>query len=281
MVDGLKNLSEENAEFTEFCDYLQKASGITIAPGKTYLVSARIRQIMVDYEFKTLADLLRQLKSHNRGLQQKVVDAMTTNETFWFRDTYPFDYFSNTLLPNWNADKQYEHKPIRIWSAACSSGQEPYSLGMLIEEYKEKNRFTKRVEIIGTDLSSQILENAKLGEYDSLSMGRGLSKQRLDKFFSTSCEKRWAVAPAVRKHIRFQPINLLESYANLGKFDIIFCRNVLIYFTKETKAAMLTRMHQALNPGGYICLGSSEGLGNLSPLFNMINCQPGLIYQAK
>ncbi|MFT6389075.1 MAG: chemotaxis protein methyltransferase CheR [Cellvibrionaceae bacterium] len=281
MVDALNNLSEENPEFTEFCVYLKKASGITISPGKSYLVSARIRQIMVDYDFKTLADLLLQLKCHNRGLQQKVVDAMTTNETFWFRDNYPFDFFSNTLLPTWNADKHYEHKPIRIWSAACSSGQEPYSLAMLIEEYKEKNRFTKRVEIIATDLSSQILENAKLGEYDHLSMGRGLSKNRLNKFFSTSCEKRWAVAPAVRKNIRFQPINLLESYANLGKFDIIFCRNVLIYFTKETRSAMLTRMHQALNPGGYICLGSSEGLGDRSSLFTMINCQPGLIYQAK
>lgn len=281
MVDALKNLSEGNAEFTEFCDYLQEASGITIAPGKTYLVSARIRQIMVDYDFKSLSDLVRQLKGHNKGLQQKVVDAMTTNETFWFRDNYPFDYFSKTLLPAWNADKRYEHKPIRIWSAACSSGQEPYSLAMLIEEYKEKHNFTKRVEIIATDLSSQILENAKLGEYDHLSIGRGLSKERLNKFFTSSCQKRWTVTPAIRKHIRFQPINLLESYANLGKFDIIFCRNVLIYFTKETKSSMLTRMHQALNPEAYICLGSSEGLGDVSSLFNMVNCQPGLIYQSK
>lgn len=281
MVDALKNLSEEDSDFTEFCDYLQKASGIKIAAGKTYLVSARIRQIMVDYNFKDLADLLVQLKGHNRQLQQRVIDAMTTNETFWFRDNYPFDYFSANLLPAWNADKNYEHKPIRIWSAACSSGQEPYSLAMLIEEYRERHNFNKRIEIIATDLSSQILENAKLGEYDHLSIGRGLSKERLNKFFTTSCQKRWTTSPAIRKHIRFQAINLLESYANLGKFDIIFCRNVLIYFTKDTKSAILTRMHQALNPGGYLCLGSSESLGDVSSLFTMVNCQPGLIYQAK
>lgn len=281
MSDALKNLSEDNADFTEFCDYLQKASGITIAPGKSYLVSARIRQIMVDYQFSSLADLVTALKRRDRSLQQRVVDAMTTNETFWFRDNYPFDYFSNTLLPMWNADRQYEHKPIRIWSAACSSGQEPYSLAMLIEEFAEKNRLSKRIEIIATDLSSKILENAKLGEYDHLSMGRGLSQQRLNKFFTTSCQKKWTVTPVLRKHIRFQPINLLDSYANLGKFDIIFCRNVLIYFTKETKTAILTRMHQILNPGGYLLLGSSEGLGDASHLFSMVNCRPGLIYQAK
>lgn len=281
MVDALKDLSGNNAEFNEFCEYLQKASGITIAPEKSYLVSARIRQIMIDYKFSSLSDLLGQLKSHNRTLKQKVVDAMTTNETFWFRDAYPFDFFSKTLLPKWNSDVHYEHRPVRIWSAACSSGQEPYSLSMLIEEYKEKNPFTKRIEIIATDLSSQILESAKLGEYDQLSIDRGLSKERLSKFFTSSSHKRWTTTPAIRKNVKFQPINLLESYANLGKFDIIFCRNVLIYFTKEVKSDILTRMHQALNPGGYIFLGSSEGLGDVSSLFTMVNCQPGLVYQAK
>jgi chemotaxis protein methyltransferase CheR len=281
MVDALNNLSEDNAEFNEFCDYLQKISGITIAPGKSYLVSTRIRRIMIEYEFTSLKELLKQLKGYNRKLQQEVVDAMTTNETFWFRDSYPFDYFSNTLLPQWNADSQFEHRPIKIWCAACSSGQEPYSLAMLVEEFKEKNRFTKQVNIVATDLSSQILNHAKLGEYDSLSIGRGLSQERLNKFFTTTCQKRWSVKPALRQQIKFQPINLLESYANLGKFDIIFCRNVLIYFTKETKADILTRMHQGLNAGGYLCLGSSEGLGTVSPLFSMVNCNPGLIYQAK
>ncbi len=281
MLHTVKTASGDNAEFIEFCNYLQKASGITITPDKSYLVNARVRKIMANYEFNSLSELVNQLKVSNRRLQQEVVDAMTTNETFWFRDNYPFDFFYNTLLPDWNADVHFERRPIRIWSAACSSGQEPYSLAMLLEEYNEKNKFSKRAEIIATDLSSQILDHAKLGEYDGLSMGRGLSQQRLNKFFTSSCQKRWTVVQPVRRHIKFQPINLLESYANLGKFDIIFCRNVLIYFTKETKNDILTRMHQCLNPGGFLCLGSSEGLGNVSSLFTMVNCKPGLIYQSK
>ncbi len=281
MLHTVKKTSGDNAEFIEFCNYLQKASGITITPDKAYLVNARVRKIMANYEFNSLSELVDQLKVSNRKLQQEVVDAMTTNETFWFRDNYPFDFFYNTLLPDWNADVHFEHRPIRIWSAACSSGQEPYSLAMLLEEYSEKHKFSKRAEIVATDLSSQILDHAKLGEYDNLSMGRGLSQQRLNKFFTSSCQKRWTVVQPVRRHIKFQPINLLESYANLGRFDIIFCRNVLIYFTKETKNDILSRMHQCLNPGGFLCLGSSEGLGNVSSLFTMVNCKPGLIYQAK
>lgn len=282
MVDALNNLSQDDLEFNEFCRYLQGVSGITIAPSKSYLVSARIRQIMVDYEFKTLSELLRRLKSHDRKLQQLVVDAMTTNETFWFRDGYPFDYFTKQLLPMWNnKESQYEYRPIRIWSAACSSGQEPYSLAILLEEYRERYMAAKQIDIVATDLSSQILELAKHGCYDKLSIGRGLSEERLKKYFTSSCQQDWTVKQNIRRHIKFEPINLLDSYKNLGKFDMIFCRNVLIYFTKETKIDILTRMHQCLNPGGYLCLGSSEGLGSASSLFNMVNCEPGLMYQAK
>ena len=281
MVDALNNLSEGNLEFADFCKYLEEVSGITIASGKSYLVSARIRQIMVDHDFTTLTQLLHRLRGHDHKLKKEVVDAMTTNETFWFRDGYPFDYFFNHLLPLWNTDETYRFRPIRVWSAACSSGQEPYSLAILLEEFKVNNGNAKQVDIVATDLSSQILEQAKAGDYDYLSIGRGLSKERLDRFFSTSCQKHWLVKPDLSRHVQFKELNLLDSFASLGKFDIIFCRNVLIYFSKETKIDILTRMHQALNPGGYLCLGSSEGLGDATSLFNMINCQPGLIYQVK
>jgi chemotaxis protein methyltransferase CheR len=281
MVEALKNLNEDHQEFNQFCEYLQEVSGITVAPGKAYLVSTRIRNIMLDYQFTSLDQLLKELKGFNRKLRQEVIDAMTTNETFWFRDQYPFSYFTNTLLRQWNNDKHFDRKPIRVWSAACSSGQEPYSLSMLVEEYKEKNNLGKQVEIVATDLSSEILEKAKLGEYDKMSISRGLSDERINKFFTTTCQKRWSIKQNVRKHIKFQPINLLDSYMNLGKFDIIFCRNVLIYFNQETKTDIIKRMHQSLNQGGYLCLGSSESLGDASSLFNMVNCSPGLIYQAK
>ncbi|MEO0444333.1 MAG: hypothetical protein AAFZ92_11450, partial [Pseudomonadota bacterium] len=114
MVDALNNLSENDEEFTHFCDFLEKASGITIAPGKSYLVSARIRQIMVDNQFANLQQLVDALKGYNNRLKQDVIDAMTTNETFWFRDSYPYDYFVKTLLPQWNADSNFEHRPVKI-----------------------------------------------------------------------------------------------------------------------------------------------------------------------
>ena len=278
MSEALKNISEDCLDFKAFCDYLQNASGITITPGKAYLVAARIRHIMVDNNFDSLSQLIKAL-GFNKRLHQEVVDAMTTNETFWFRDDYPFSYFHDTLLPQWNSPA-HSDSTIRVWSAACSSGQEPYSLGILCEEYKMKNN-CKRVEILATDLSSDILSQARKGSYDRLSIGRGLSDQRLKTFFTASDENLWSVKPSIKRYINFQPINLLESYSSLGKFDIIFCRNVLIYFTKETKTDILKRMHGCLKPGGLLCLGSSEGLADATPFFSMMHCKPGIIYQAK
>jgi chemotaxis protein methyltransferase CheR len=280
VVSALKNIPENCLDFKAFCDYLQKSSGITITSSKSYLVSARIRNIMEVYQLTTLSELIAELNRHNKGLHQKIIDAMTTNETFWFRDDYPFRHFSNVLLPHWSS-KDYSDNTIRIWSAACSSGQEPYSLGMLCEEYKSKHSLTKKVEILATDLSSEILTKAKQGVFDKLSIQRGLSEERLNNFFTCNNENQWFVKPEVKSYTHFQPINLLGSYSALGKFDIIFCRNVLIYFTKETKTDILTRMHQCLKPNGLLCLGSSEGLADANELFSMVHCNPGIIYQAK
>lgn len=280
MVNALKNIPENCLDFKAFCEYLQKSSGITISPNKAYLVSARIRNIMVDYELASLAELIVALNKRNKALHQKIIDAMTTNETFWFRDDYPFTYFSKKLLPHWMS-KECKDPSIRIWSAACSSGQEPYSLGILCEEYKTHSPLNKRVEILATDLSSHILDQAKKGSFDRLSIGRGLSEKRLNKFFTSQPHNEWMVNKDIKRYTNFQPINLLESFSSLGKFDIIFCRNVLIYFTKETKTDILTRMHACLKPNGLLCLGSSESLSDASSLFTMLHCNPGIIYQAK
>ncbi len=279
MVDSLKNIASDCLDFKAFCDFLQKTSGITITPSKSYLVSARIRTIMENYQLFTLANLVSEIKI-NKELHQDIIDAMTTNETFWFRDDYPFNYFSKVLLPQWNS---VEHKDpnVRIWSAACSSGQEPYSLGMLCEEYKDRVSKIKRVEVLATDLSSHILDKAKKGSFDKLSIDRGLSTSRIQQFFTTEDKKEWIVNRSVRNYIQFKPLNLLESFDSLGQFDIIFCRNVLIYFTKETKTDILKRMHQCLKPNGLLFLGSSESLADAGSLFNMVHCNPGIVYQAK
>jgi len=276
----MSSLSEDCLDFKAFCDFLQNASGITLTPGKSYLVSARIRNIMVEHQLQDLSALIKALKKNDQRLHQEVVDAMTTNETFWFRDDYPFQYFTKTLLPTWLSLENKESS-IKIWSAACSSGQEPYSLAMLCEEYKATRSFNKRVEILATDLSNTILKKAKLGQFDKLSIVRGLSQQRLDKFFSPSHHHQWKVNSELKRYIQFRSLNLLGPYSSLGKFDIIFCRNVLIYFTRETKTDILRRMHSCLKPGGFLCLGSSESLAGAKDLFLMVHCKPGIVYQAK
>lgn len=275
---AVSQINDNDHDFIAFCDFLKKSSGIVISSKKSYLVSSRIRHIMEDYEFSELSQLLQKAKT-NQDLIKKIIDAMTTNETFWFRDVYPFEYFSNTLLPTLNSDDNRSHS-IKIWSAACSSGQEPYSLSILCEEYKEINKSNKKVEIIATDLSSHILNKAKAGIFDHLSIERGLSSKRISNFFTQNHDNEWKINPPLKNYIKFEPINLLESFSAMGKFDVIFCRNVLIYFDKDTKMDILQRLHQSLKPGGTLFLGSSESLSEATSLFSVVHCHPGIVFQA-
>jgi len=271
-----------NTEFQEFRDYLQNIAGIDLGHNKQYLVATRIRRILIDYECSSLAELTRLIKSDsNRAVRQKVIDAMTTNETFWFRDNYPYEHFRKMLLPDL-ADKSKDSR-IRIWSAACSSGQEPYSLSIVVEEFLRSKLGVSSLplEIIATDLSSQILDSAKQGEYDRLSIARGLSEERLRNFFEHPHPDYWRVKPNIRQRVTFKPLNLQESYLLLGKFDVVFCRNVLIYFSADLKCDILKRIRGTMRPGGYLFLGSSESLAGASELFDMVHCNPGVVYRAK
>ncbi|MFL0809617.1 MAG: protein-glutamate O-methyltransferase CheR [Agarilytica sp.] len=269
-------------EFQEFRDFLQDVAGIDLGHNKQYLVATRLRRVLMEYDCETLAQLTSLIKSPSSSrAKQKVVDVMTTNETFWFRDSYPFEYLKAKILPDLAQEKRIGR--YRIWSAACSSGQEPFSISMMIEEAAKENLQTKNLnlEIIATDLSSAILDKAKSGEYDRLSITRGLSQKRMDTYFEKLSDDNWRAIPELGKRITFRSLNLLDSYASLGKFDVIFCRNVLIYFSPELKKDILTRMHAALKPGGSLFLGSSESLGGASSLFDMVHCNPGVMYQAK
>jgi chemotaxis protein methyltransferase CheR len=153
---------------------------------------------------------------------------------------------------------------------------------MLVEEFRSSNMgvLPSPVDIIATDLSKSMLESCAKAEYDALSLGRGLSKQRLDRFFDTTAPDTWRIKPEVSKRVRFQSLNLMDSYLTLGKFDVVFCRNVLIYFSAELKADILRRIHGTLKPGGYLILGASEGLPDVGKLFEMVQCRPGIIYRA-
>jgi len=269
---------------TFFRQFLQEACGIALGDNKQYLVSNRIRRLLEEHKLSTFSELVRELKQNrNRRLKEQVIDVMTTNETLWFRDVYPFEYFRNRLLPDWMASAKTGAGPIRIWSAACSSGQEPYSLSMMVEEFRRQRMggLPRPVQIVATDLSSIVLEQARRGEYDRLSVTRGLSQERMERYFDNPANNVWRIKPLVRERIEFKAWNLLDSYAGLGKFDAVFCRNVLIYFNADLKRRILEKIHGTLKPGGILFLGSSEGLSGASDLFDMVRCDPGIMYRAK
>lgn len=273
----------DKAEFDEFRQFLQDACGIALGENKQYLVSNRIRRLLEEHQLASFSDLVRALKSHShRKLKDQVIDAMTTNETFWFRDIYPYEHLKNHLFPQLLTASNRSIGAVRIWSAACSTGQEPYSISMMVEEFKRQNpgMLTRPVQIIATDLSSTVLEQARRGEYDRLSVFRGLSAERLERYFDAVSPNLWRVKSSVRDRVEFRPLNLLDSYVGLGKFDIVFCRNVLIYFNAELKRQILQKIHASLKPHGILYLGSSEGLSSGSDLFEMVRCEPGILYRA-
>ncbi|MGB3595918.1 MAG: protein-glutamate O-methyltransferase CheR, partial [Pseudomonas neustonica] len=257
-----------NQDFQAFREFLEKACGIVLGDNKQYLVSSRLNRLLEQEKIGSLGELVKRIQSQPRSnLRELVIDAMTTNETLWFRDVYPFEVLKKKLIPEFI--KSNPNQRLRIWSAACSSGQEPYSLSMSIDEFERSNAGQLRsgAQIVATDLSGGILNAAKSAEYDSLSVARGLSQERLARHFDQLAPGRWALKPALRNRVEFRAINLLDSYSMLGKFDIVFCRNVLIYFSADVKKDILRRIHATLKPGGYLMLGASEALNGLPELY--------------
>ncbi len=275
-------MSVSQSEFNVFRQFLEDKSGIVLGDNKQYLVTSRLKKLQEEHGIKSLTELMARIQAQPRGLlQEQVVDAMTTNETLWFRDTFPFEVMKNKVFPE--LLKKQMGQRLRVWSAACSSGQEPYSLSMIVDEYDRANlgQAKASVQIVATDLSPSMLQACKEGEYDSLAIARGLSRDRLENYFDKTPAGLWKVKPAIKSRVEFRALNLLDSYAGLGKFDVVFCRNVLIYFSAEAKKDILTRIHATLKPGGYLVLGASEALNGLPELYSMVQCSPGIIYQAK
>lgn len=276
----MPNKSLAETEYTQFRLFLEQHSGIVLGDNKQYLVRSRLAPLMGEYNLPSLSEVVRRsMKPTERQLRSAVIDAMTTNETLWFRDRYPFELLSSALLPCYSK----LGRPLKIWSAACSSGQEPYSLAMTILEYQQKRPGTLpgSASILATDLSPSMLEKCKNGEYDNLALGRGLSDQRKRQFFDSTSSGTMVIKDNVKKFINFRAHNLLENYTLLGKFDIIFCRNVLIYFAPEAKEKILRQFAAALNPKGILFLGASESIAGLTEEFDMVRCNPGIYYQKK
>lgn len=270
----------DDNEYVRFRDFLEQQCGIVLGDNKLYLVKSRLAPLMSRFEVGSLSELIaRTLRPSERLMRAAVVDAMTTNETLWFRDTYPFELLKSKLFPELLEKKSQ----VKIWSAASSSGQEPYSIAMSFSEYQTMNprSMAANCSILGTDISNTMLEQCKLAEYDSLALARGLSPERKRKFFEPAGEGMMKVKANVRKLTNFRHLNLLDNYSLLGRFDVIFCRNVLIYFSPEVKSQIINKFANSLNPNGYLFLGASESMSGLSEQFNMIRCNPGIIYQKK
>ncbi len=266
-------------EYRDFSRFLESQCGIVLGDSKQYLVRSRLSPLVTKFKLASLSDLLRDVVTgRNRELRVAAVDAMTTNETLWFRDTYPFAVLADKLLQEIAANK----RPIKIWSAASSSGQEAYSMAMtILETQARKPGMLPNVSITATDISASMLDMCRTGAYDNLALGRGLSPERRRTFFEDAGDGRMKVKDNVKRMVNFRPQNLMDSYALLGKFDIIFCRNVLIYFSPDMKSKVLNQMANSLNPGGYLLLGASESLTGLTDRFEMVRCNPGIIYKLK
>lgn len=270
----------QQSEYDQFRLFLEQQCGIVLGENKQYLVKSRLAPLMKRFNVESLSQLVNKtLGLHERQLRAAVVDAMTTNETLWFRDQYPFELLKTKLFPEFKG----LNRPLKIWSAASSSGQEPYSIAMTVAEFQSSSPGVLRMgaQIMATDISNTMLDMCKHGEYDALALARGLSAERRKKFFKDSNNGMAQIIEPIKKQVNFRHLNLLDSYALMGKFDIIFCRNVLIYFAPEVKAKIIEKFAQALNPKGYLMLGASESMSGLSNEFDMVRCNPGIIYQKK
>jgi chemotaxis protein methyltransferase CheR len=262
-------------------DYLRKMlrerSGLVLAAEKQYLAESRLLPVARKFGITSLGDLVQQIRVVPVSpLAVATVEAMTTNETFFFRDKLPFDHFRDTILPVLTTARGRD-KRIRIWCAAASTGQEPYSLGIIIKEMMAKDAALSavRFDILATDLSGEVLERARAGVYSQFEVQRGLPIQLLLKYFSQVGET-WQIAPELRAMVQFRTLNLLNDFSPLGRFDVVFCRNVLIYFDQPTKISVLKRLARQMPEVGYLALGAAETVVGLTDVFKPLSDKRGL-----
>jgi chemotaxis protein methyltransferase CheR len=245
--------------FEFFTALLERFSGISYTKGKEYLIESRLNELALSLEYKDVNELYQYLlkKGDNLKLLNEIIDALTTNETYFFRDYHPFEALRTHIFPELFKKRETE-KRINIWSAACSTGQEPYSIAMILLEYFPQVLQAYKISILATDISQKCLEKAEKGVYNQIEINRGLPVAYLVKYFKQD-GSYWYIDEKVKKLVKFQRLNLLESSMKLSdRFDLILCRYVLIYFSEEVKKKVLIDQWKLLNPGGYLLLGATE-----------------------
>jgi len=261
----------ETAEWKRLADYIQSICGIQLDGSKRYLIESRLSGLMEQTGSATCDALYDAARSDSSGaLERSIINAITTGETSFFRDDVPFQLLRHKILP-----ELIDHRtaqggariPIRIWSAACSTGQEVYSIAMVVRDLLGPMAHEKYdVRLIGTDISPEAVRRASLGVYNSVEAGRGLDPVLLARYFVQQ-GSTWRVRDEVRGLAAFRTINLLRDFSLLGQFDIIFCRNVAIYFSEADKISLFRRMERSLAPDGYLIVGSTESLTAICPQY--------------
>jgi chemotaxis protein methyltransferase CheR len=254
-----------SAAFQTFATLLKSRSGLVIGPDKLYLLETRLALILKQEKLRDLAALAEKLRSPGaESLIRQVVEAMTTNESFFFRDDKPFQHFRNQALPKLLASRP-AGAPLRIWSAASSSGQEAYSIAMILSESRSSTG-NRRIEVVGTDLARDQIARARDGLYTQFEVQRGLPVQMLMRYFRKE-ENGWRISEAIRGMVQYREWNLLADLRPLGQFDVVFCRNVLIYFDQATKAKVLEAVAQQMPADGLLYLGGAETVLGISSRF--------------
>ena len=270
-------MTVSQADIVYLRDLVYKRSAIVLESDKDYLVEARLGPIAREEGCADVASLISLMRKDSAPrLPTKVVEAMTTNETTFFRDTHPFDALTKKLIPNLLKTRATT-KTITIWSAACSTGQEPYSIAMLLDEtFPELKDW--RVRIVATDLASTVLERARQARYRQLEVNRGLPARLLVKYFDR-VESEWQIKESIRRRVDFVQLNLMDNWPHSGKFDIVFLRNVLIYFDVATKQNILRRVRQVLAPDGVLFLGGAETTLHIDPAYEREQFEKSVYYR--
>ncbi len=270
-------------EFALIRDHIEKISGIRVGEGKSYLIESRLVKLLAEYKCDTFRAFYTKLKTGgDKDLEQKVINAMSTRETLWFRDNHPYNVMKGVLLPKFIEElKGGKRSTVKIWSAASSTGQEPYSISMTILEYlaKQNGVAPNKFSIKATDIAPIAVETAREGKYDRIAMGRGMLPVLRKKYFKED-GRFTLITDEVKSLVKFSQFNLQNSFSSIGKADIVFLRNVAIYFSDEFKVDLYKKINSVLENNGILFLGASESISAYSSDFQL-NEHDGAIYYSK
>lgn len=268
-----------------FSQYIYSISGIHLDEKKTYLIETRLKDIVEAEKCNSYGELYHKAKMDNgRIIERKIINAITTNETLFFRDSSPFDMFKFKIMPELIDRRTASVSgampiPIRIWSAACSTGQEIYSLAIIIKELLPDMR-KYNIKLLGTDISDEAIAKASYGHYNKFEIERGLDSEKLQRYFSLN-NNNWKIRDDIRAMAVFQKFNLMSPFMGIGKFDIVFCRNVAIYFNYEDRKRLFDKIAEILEPDGYLIIGATESLTGISQRFEAQRHLRSVFYQRK